>query len=615
MDKKKYSFISNMAFLMKMLFKEHKVAIIAFPLLIISQISVKIVTALIPSRAVYVIENNLGISGFMVHVGGILMVYVLLCSIRTWSEERYTTSSLMTRAYKFMVVMLEKVLVTDYCNRECNANQKLIGKANNSINSNWVGVERMLREAPGIVTYFIGLLIFGGAILAVDFRILLVLLFMLVSNILLNRYARKYLAKHLEENSETSRKFYNLQSKASDIVAGKDIRVYGMEKWFGRMLGIYIGQGKKWQKGVEKHFYLPVLSDTIFIALRDGIAYAVLIHKVFQGDIPLSGFTFMLGIVSGFSDWMFGFVNSIMETLKANEEVRYFREVLDMKDSFKHGTGVRVTEEMLNNAPEIELKDVSFHYDSEGEEVKEVLSHINLKIKAGEKIAIVGSNGGGKTTLVKLLCGFYHPTGGKILVNGIDIEDYNIEEYFKMLGVVFQDSEVLPLQITDIVSGHEKESCDMDRFWDAARKAGIIEKIESLPDKENTYYSNVFDENGIKFSGGELQKLLLAQCIYKDAPFLILDEPTAALDPVAESKMYEEYSTLVQNKTSIFISHRLASTRFCDRIIFIEDGCIAEEGTHSKLMEKNGKYAEVYNVQSHYYKDDNKMAGMEAAYG
>ena len=200
-------------------------------------------------------------------------------------------------------------------------------------------------------------------------------------------------------------------------------------------------------------------------------------------------------------------------------------------------------------------------------------------------------------------------------MNGVSIEEYNIEEYHKIIGAVFQDTEHHVFRLVDIVSGKEKEETDMKKFWQSIEQAGLKEKIEQLDKKEDTYLSQVFHDEGIQLSGGEMQKLMLARCIYKNAPFMILDEPTSALDPIAESRIYKEYSRLTKNKTSIFISHRLASTRFCDKILFLENGKIIEEGSHKELLERNGHYAKIYEIQSHYYKENGKQSvDLEASY-
>ncbi len=614
MREKKYSLLSNIVFLMQELFREFKGARISFSVMILAFIIMNIIMVMIPSQAVYVIENRLTVMDFMVRVGGIILLFMVIRSALIIAERRYSNAATMTRCHIFIGRLLEKSLTTDYCNRESNSCQKLNGLATHAIAGNNQGVEHVVQYMPIMIRNFLGLFLFGGTIAAVDIRILLVLLLMLVCNVLANRYARNYLEAHREEDAELWRKNDILRRKTTDVVCGKDVRMYRMEKWFGDVLQSYVECGQRWQKGLEKRFYLPTMSDTFFIALRDGLAYVLLIRKALQGSVSLAEFTLLLGVISNFSSWMFPFVDAVMDILKMNQEVSNYRTGLDMEDSFRHGEGVKVPAGAREKAPEIELRDVSFRYGEEGEEI---LSHISLRIRAGEKIALVGGNGEGKTTLVKLLCGFYHPVSGEILVNGVSIEEYDIEEYFKLVGVVFQDVEALPFRIVNIVSGQEKEDTDMARFWQALERAGLREKIENLSKREDTYISNVLDEEGLQLSGGEMQKLMLARCIYKNAPFLILDEPTSALDPLAESTMYEEYDKMTENKTSIFISHRLASTRFCDRILFLEHGKIIEEGSHEELLRQGGRYARIYEIQSHYYTENDcekSMRGMEASY-
>ena len=599
---RKYSVFSNIIFIMKSMSMQSKYMKFIFPLRIIVRLFYVSMPIVLSASAVSVIETHEGTRAFFWKVGILLFVYTLSLAMETAIEEWYGMEAINIRVFTFTVNMLKKSITTDYCNKEEYGKQKIFSKALNAINSNWVGIERAMREIPSIVFNFFGMLLFGGAILTVDVRILFILLLMLGFNIITNHYARDYLIRHREEDSELLRRQNYLRRVCGDIKSGKDARIYGMEKWFGRLLEEYVRQGIKWQRGIEKHYYIPAASDTIFIALRDGLAYVLLIQKALQGEISLAALTLMLGIVSNFATWMFAFVNSCEGLKDANEGVSDYRRAIEIEDSFLHGEGITV-EEMLNEPIEIEFKDVSFYYETEDGEKKQVLKNINLHIKKGEKVALVGNNGAGKTTLVKLLCGFYHPTNGEILINGISIEKYNIEEYFKLLGVVFQDVSLLDFTILNQVTGEMEGEADIDKFWDAVSRAGMKESILSLDKKENTFIHPIFDDNGIELSGGEAQKLMLARCIYKNAPLLLLDEPTAALDPIAESEMYKEYKTMAEGKTSIFISHRLASTKFCDRILFLEDGEIVEEGSHDMLLKQGGRYAKIFEIQSHYYKE------------
>jgi len=600
---KKYSMLSNVLWVMKELFDYRKVTKVLFPLYIIFDILQRCIVVMIPAVAVASLENGGGIKKFLIQTGGIILLYTIVYIIFVYATRLYSSKGTVARVYGIMRKIIRKSITMDYGNRENNSNQKIFGVASQGVGGNWFGAEHVMKTVPTLIINFIGMIIFGGAILTIDIRILIVLVLMLVFNLVTNSYARKYLNSHMEENTEIGRKSNYLRDRIRNINCGKDIRIYGMEKWFGKVLASYVDMGQKWQKGVEQHFYLPVASDTIFTALRDGLAYVILIGQALRGELSLAEFTLMMGVVSGFSNWMFGFVGDVTDLQDANKLVSGIRECLDMEDTFLHGTGKKVSNEELINPPKIEFRDVSFWY----EEDRKILSHVNLTIEKGEKIALVGGNGAGKTTLVKLLCGFYHPNEGKILVNGVSIEEYDIEEYFKLIGVVFQDIQPIEFTLLHNVSGVKVEETDMGRFHEAVKMAGISEKIDSLEQKENTYIKPVLDEKGIQLSGGESQKLMLARCLYKDAPLLILDEPTSALDPLAESEIYERYNSMTENKTSIFISHRLASTRFCDKILFLKDGEIIEQGTHEELVNMKGNYARIYEIQSHYYKEGKEM--------
>ena len=230
------------------------------------------------------------------------------------------------------------------------------------------------------------------------------------------------------------------------------------------------------------------------------------------------------------------------------------------------------------------------------------MNDISIGIDPGEKIAIVGANGAGKTTLVKLITGLYTPSAGTIYIDGSPLATYSKEELYKRISVIFQDIHLLPTTIkNNIVLSTE---VDESKWNMVVEKAGLYDKIQRLADHENTLLVKSIQENAIELSGGEEQKLAFARALYRDGNILILDEPTAKLDPMAEDALYQNYAALSEQKTAIFISHRLSSTRFCDRILLIENGVIAENGSHDELMQLGGLYANMFEIQSQYYQDE-----------
>ncbi len=231
-----------------------------------------------------------------------------------------------------------------------------------------------------------------------------------------------------------------------------------------------------------------------------------------------------------------------------------------------------------------------------------VLKHISFTIKKGERIAVVGENGAGKTTLIKLLCGLYTPTSGQILINGQDIRQLDEKAYFKSLSVLFQDYTLLPMSIAENIT--LSQPYDRQKAKKVLVQVGLTEKVKKLKDGLDTKLGQRLNEQTASLSGGELQRLLFARALYKDSPILILDEPTAALDPLAEEALYLQYFGLTKDKISVFISHRLNSTKFSDRILFMRDGEIAEQGSHEELMALRGNYWDMYNVQGFYYREE-----------
>jgi ABC-type multidrug transport system fused ATPase/permease subunit len=315
---------------------------------------------------------------------------------------------------------------------------------------------------------------------------------------------------------------------------------------------------------------------------------------VTNGTLSIADAVFYLSAVGLLAGVIMDVVNGFSQLNEASLSICYLREFLDMPDATNRSKGAKLPD----SAVEIEFDDVTFA-DPAAE--SNAVNGVSFKIKKGEKIAVVGKNGAGKTTLVKLLSGLYKPSGGKIKINGTEVPEFNRDEYFSLIAAVFQDIYLFPVSFAQNVALCEEKDIDIIKFNRSIEFAGLREKLNSLPDGKDTMLLKGVLDNAIELSGGEKQKLALARALYKGGSLLILDEPTAALDPIAENEMYLKYNEFTRGQTSVFISHRLSSTRFCDRIFYVDEGKIVETGSHDELMTLNGKYAEVFDIQSHYY--------------
>ncbi len=332
--------------------------------------------------------------------------------------------------------------------------------------------------------------------------------------------------------------------------------------------------------------------------LRNGAAYGILIAMALSGELTAARFVLYFSAVGGFTNWVVGIFSGLGTLHQQSLDLSALREFLDIPESFRFGDGKPLPVKP-DHLYQLELRDVSFRYP--GAE-QDTLSHVNLTIHPGEKLAVVGKNGAGKTTLIRLLCGLYDPTKGQVLLDGEDIRQYDRRDYYAHFSAVFQQFSLLAGTMAENVAQSEK--ADLPRMWDCLERAGLADQIRALPWQENTHLGRDVYLDGIDLSGGQVQRLMLARALYKNAPIVMLDEPTAALDPLAESDLYQKYNDLTGACTSVYISHRLASTRFCDRVLLIENGGIAEEGSHEELLAQGGHYARLFDIQSKYYREE-----------
>ena len=473
----------------------------------------------------------------------------------------------------------------------------------NVYNGNHFGIEAYAKSFWNLLLNLCGLVVYG----AIVGRESIFLLLLLVSQTLLVTWFHGVAEKRaLRAEDEIDGKWSGFQYLRRESIVpqnGKDIRMYGMDRWFLKTFYQMIERSVSLLDWQEKGYTAAGIANHLLSFARNVAVYGWLLGRMAAGRLALPAFLLYLGIIAGFENWVRGFLEAVINLAKNEKIIKNYRDFMSYGIVEEGKPGPK----RAGKLHEIRLEHVCFRYEGnmecpeEGHSGEDTIHDLNLTIRAGEKLALVGLNGAGKTTLIKLLCGLYRPTSGKVCLDGQELQDLSQREVFREFAVVFQDVFTFAFPVAENVTCVKAGEEDGPRLRKSLEDAGLLERVQSLPKKEQTSMDKDMDSEGVTFSGGELQKLMLARALYKDSPVVILDEPTAALDPIAESEMYEKYDEMIQGKTAVFISHRLSSTRFCDRIIFLEEGRIVQEGSHESLMREGGPYAELFALQARYY--------------
>lgn len=471
--------------------------------------------------------------------------------------------------------------------RTCNSNQD----ASEAIWTTWTDI---LTNVLGFAVYLLLLTGLSGWMVA------LVILTTAVG-FMVSEHLEGWGSRHREERAACMNTIGYARRVSTKREYAQDFRIFGLRPWLEEVWSSAMGAYRAFLTRRERVYFLVYVVDALLTLLRNGGAYAYLIWLTVTQGLSASQFLLYFSAISGFTQWVKGIMEQFSTLHRQSLELSTLREFLEWPEPFAFEEGKPLPQGLKDC--EIMLDHVSYRYP--GAE-KDTISNLTFTLHPGEKVAIVGLNGAGKTTLVKLLCGFLDPTRGSVRLNGVDIRTYNRREYYHLFSAVFQEFSVLDTNVAVNVA-QRVDGIDRARVAECLEKAGLTQAVEALPKGMDTPVTRNVFEDGVELSGGQMQRLMLARALYRDAPVVVLDEPTAALAPLAEHDIYMKYNSMTQGKSSLFISHRLASTRFCDRIIYMEYGRIAEEGTHQSLLDLGGGYAKLFEVQSRYYQEGGEL--------
>lgn len=599
--KPKYNLWQNTGFMLR---TSRKYAKSVFPLCIVLALlsaGKSVAELLIAPAILNKIELSASLGSVVFTIAAFALVLMLLSGLRSYVDTNALFGRIAVRSQGIYLSISRKYAETSYPNL-LNTDFLALGKkASAACDANSEASEAIWTTLTDLMTSCIGFIVY----LALLTNLNLWLAALVAATTAVSYFASKRINEwgylHRSEELELTKKIEYANKTATSREFAKDIRMFGLRGWLEELWGSTMRLYSAFCAKRERKYIWANIIDIVLTFLRNGIAYAFLIGITVKNGLPASQFLLYFAALSGFAQWVVEILDKLSVMHKQSLDISTIREFLDWDEPFDLNGGERIAFEP-NKQYEIRLDDVSFRYPTAD---KDTLSHINLTVHPGEKLAIVGLNGAGKTTLVKLVCGFLDPTEGRILLNGEDIRKFNRNDYYALFSAVFQEFSVLDVTVKENVA-QCVDGIDETRVWQCIDKAGLTEKIKSLPKGIETHLGRRVFKDGVEFSGGQTQRLMLARALYKNAPILVLDEPTAALDPIAENDIYQKYNDMTHGRTSFFISHRLASTRFCDRIIFVDGGKIAEEGTHDELLKNGGGYAYLFEVQSKYYRSDNQ---------
>ncbi len=494
----------------------------------------------------------------------------------------------------FQIMLAEKLSKCDFERLEDPEFLDSKSKAENFLYANGQGFAGVLDNVFNIF----GKLVSFVGVVAIIARLNIFVVIGFVLLILLNTYfeskVRQKIVEWDMEKAPVERRTSYFLDLIENFAFGKEIRIYGLRKWILSKARYHLLESESFYEKQTKLSNRTSYISSFMNFLLKGITYVYLAVSVLKNSISIGDFTMYMTALMGFSEAMTGLMSSLLSIRQYGGYYSALNDYMNVPQKMYEGKGLKVPVSPY----EIKFEDVSFRYAGQD---NYALKNISLTISSGQKLSVVGENGAGKTTFVKLLCRLYDPTSGRITLNGVDIRDIAYDEYMGIICSVFQDFRLLAFSMKENVAFMNSEAENDGYIKDILVSTGLGERVNTLNAGIHTNLYRIFSDSGFEPSGGEGQRIALARAIYKNAPIMILDEPTAALDPRAEYEIYLRFSEMTKGKTTVFISHRLASSKFCDKVALFSNGEIIEYGTHEELILKEGCYKELFEMQAQYY--------------
>lgn len=528
----------------------------------------------------------------------------LLRAVRAYIDQNTLFGRVQLRT-SLNLQVITKAVSTSYPNSSDPSLLQEKERADRALDSNSSAGEAIWRVMTEIFQNLLGFGIYLALFLSLDPVLILLAVATAALSYVCSLRTNKWSYDHRQEGAALGQKMSYIRQTAGDRGALKDIQIFGMSSWLRQVHDAVLKLFRDFQLREQRVRLLGDLAEVALTFLRNGAAYGYLLALALGEGLSVSEFLLYFTAVGNFTTWVTGILKGFGELHQFSLELSSVRSYIEAPEPFRMEGG-KAIEPDTSLPYTLELRDVSFRYPNTE---TWALRHVNMKFQVGSRLAVVGENGSGKTTFIKLLCRLYDPTQGEILLNGIDIRKYSYRQYIDLFSVVFQDFQLLAFPLGQNVAAAVE--VDKGRAARCLEMAGFGKRLAALPQGLETPLYKEFDESGVQVSGGEAQKIALARALYKDAPFVVLDEPTAALDPVAEMEVYENFDKIVGDKTAVYISHRLSSCRFCDDIAVFDHGHIVQQGSHDALVEAPGKYQELWHAQAQYYAKQEKEPGVE----